>query len=133
MVTGTLGGSIHGKHLSFTPRLAEAQWLVSHYAIRAMMDLSDGLGQDLPRLAEASQCGFEIELDSIPVDRQADGVDAAIGDGEDYELLFAVPPATARRIQSAWPFRTRLTAIGLLNNQPAKRSAIHGYDHFAKR
>jgi thiamine-monophosphate kinase len=54
-VTGRLGGSRRGKHLRFSPRIAEARWLTQHFAIRAMMDLSDGLGADLPRLAAAGK------------------------------------------------------------------------------
>src|SRR3981081_4604122 len=42
-VTGRLGGSIKGKHLRFRPRVEQANWLVEHHPIHAMMDLSDGL------------------------------------------------------------------------------------------
>jgi thiamine-monophosphate kinase len=65
-VTGKLGGSITGKHLSFTPRLAEAAWLVRHLRPSAMMDLSDGLAMDLPRLAHASHCSFELDPAARP-------------------------------------------------------------------
>ncbi len=50
-VTGRLGGSLAGKHLRFVPRVEEARWLTENFHLRAMMDLSDGLGSDLPRLA----------------------------------------------------------------------------------
>jgi len=50
LVTGTLGGSLHGKHLKFTPRVAEARWLAQNFPIHAMIDLSDGLYGDLRRL-----------------------------------------------------------------------------------
>src|SRR2546428_369650 len=42
-VTGELGGTLSGKHLDFEPRLEEARWLVDHFPIHAMMDISDGL------------------------------------------------------------------------------------------
>ena len=58
-VTGTLGGSGKGRHLNFVPRLEEARWLTEHFRIHAMMDLSDGPGADLPRLAQASGVGFQ--------------------------------------------------------------------------
>ncbi|MCU0781931.1 MAG: thiamine-phosphate kinase, partial [Akkermansiaceae bacterium] len=67
LVTGTLGGSLSGRHLTFPPRLAEAQWLSARHHPTAMMDLSDGLAKDLPRLAAASGCGFRIEPGRIPV------------------------------------------------------------------
>ena len=60
-VTGRLGGSIRGRHLDFIPRIEEARWLTANFSIHAMMDLSDGLGADLPRLAQASGVGFEID------------------------------------------------------------------------
>ena len=46
--------------LDFTPRLVETDWLVGHFKPTAMMDLSDGLAKDLPRLAVASGCGCKI-------------------------------------------------------------------------
>ncbi|MEO0017515.1 MAG: hypothetical protein RLZZ522_798, partial [Verrucomicrobiota bacterium] len=67
LVTGTLGGSGAGKHLSFLPRLPESQWLVAHFKPSAMMDLSDGLAKDLPRLAAASGCGFLLERGQLPL------------------------------------------------------------------
>jgi thiamine-monophosphate kinase len=92
-VTGRLGGSLRGRHLTFTPRLAEARWLCSGHRVHAMMDLSDGLAMDLPRLAAASGCGFLLEREAVPRSRGAT-IDQAIGDGEDYELLLALPPGT---------------------------------------
>ncbi len=47
MVTGALGGSLRGRHLSFQPRVAEAGELHHRAALHAMIDLSDGLATDL--------------------------------------------------------------------------------------
>jgi len=129
LVTGKLGGSLAGHHLDFVPRLAEWRWLARHVRPHAMMDLSDGLGSDLPRLARASGCGFHVDLASLPVRR---GAGSALTDGEDYELLLAVPERRARRLLKEWPFpRTLLTQIGELDapgqcpdGWPA------GWDHF---
>jgi len=129
-VTGTLGGSIQGKHLDFTPRLAEARWLTEHFKVRAMMDLSDGLGADLPRLAKASGCGFEIA--HIPATAGC-SPEQALGDGEDFELLFAVKERDAAKLERDWPFKKlALTRIGSLTaNRRRSASPIHGFDHFA--
>ena len=115
-VTGRLGGSIRGRHLRFSPRLEEAEWLAKHSKPSAMMDLSDGLGADLPRLAAASGCGWEIDPQSLPRHRGCD-IAAAIGDGEDYELLLAVPPRRCRNLTARWSKRfpkLELTEIGRL-------------------
>jgi thiamine-monophosphate kinase len=136
-VTGRLGGSLRGKHLDFTPRLAEATWLVTHHLPHAMMDLSDGLAADLPRLASASQCGFELDDARIP--RTPGSTTAeALSDGEDFELLFAVAPNTVDKLQRAWKRkfpRLPLTRIGSLTAKtrrtPALPNRIHGHDHFA--
>ena len=74
------------------PRIEEARWLTANFHVHAMMDLSDGLGADLPRLARASTLGFEIEKAAIPRTRGCT-VAQAIADGEDYELLFALSPS----------------------------------------
>ncbi len=130
-VTGQLGGSLSGKHLDFTPRLEEARWLCTHYRPRAMMDLSDGLGADLPRLARASGCGFRVEEGALPLTPGCTAAQA-VGDGEDFELLFAMAPRRARALEHAWPFATLpLTRIGVLTaNLREHRLTTHGYDHF---
>lgn len=132
-VTGRLGGSTKGRHLDFVPRVEEARWLTENFSIHAMMDLSDGLGADLPRLARASKTGFEIFEKKIPRARQCTP-QAAIADGEDYELLFAIEPRDAKRLESAWKQqfpRLRLTQIGKLSTLNHEPSTLHGFDHFA--
>ena len=132
-VTGQLGGSIAGHHLNFIPRLKEGQWLAKNTYPSAMMDISDGLGSDLPRLARASGCGFEVHRESIPRRKGAD-IRGALSDGEDYELLVAVPPKKASLLQKKWKAtfpKTRLTQIGALTPpQPAPPDWPGGWDHF---
>jgi thiamine-monophosphate kinase len=132
-VTGRLGGSLGGRHLEFEPRVEEGRWLAHEFRIHAMMDLSDGLGADLPRLARASGCGFRLEEAAVPVNRGCT-VDQAISDGEDYELLFAIAPRDAKRLPMAWKRkfpRLALTEIGELTASTKKKASLHGYDHFA--
>ncbi len=135
-VTGRLGGSLaSGKHLDFTPRLAEARWLTENFRLTAMMDLSDGLGADLPRLAKASRCGFTVDVEWIP---RSPGVttEEALCDGEDFELLFCLPPKDGAQLESSWRRqfpRLKLTRIGALTSHARSQepSAFHGFDHFA--
>ncbi|MDQ6912464.1 MAG: thiamine-phosphate kinase [Verrucomicrobiota bacterium] len=133
-VTGNLGGSLRGRHLRFTPRIEEARWLTKHFSIDAMMDLSDGLGADLPRLARASKVGFEVERNSIPRNRGCT-IEQAISDGEDYELLFAISPNESKKLQRAWRKRfpnLRLTRMGKLTGKSKRNQKLpRGYDHFA--
>lgn len=131
-VTGTLGGSWPRRHLTFTPRLREGQWLARKGFASAMMDLSDGLGADLPRLVRSSRVGFRIDPKKLPLSPGA-GTRQAVSLGEDYELLFTVPASKAAKLTMSWPFATRLTQIGVC--LPA-RSGFHtgglplqGYDH----
>jgi thiamine-monophosphate kinase len=135
-VTGQLGGSIAGHHLNFTPRLQEGRWLAKNIRPSAMMDISDGLGTDLPRLARASGCGFEVNRESIPR-RKGSDIQSALSDGEDYELLLAIPPSKAPLLQKNWPAafpKTRLTQIGALTlPQPAPPDWPGGWDHFEKK
>ena len=136
-VTGRLGGSRAGKHLAFTPRLAEARWLVENFRPSAMMDLSDGLASDLPRLARASRCGFILDEATIPITRGCTARQA-LTDGEDFELLFTLSPQAAIRVKEKWQqtFRTlRLTQIGRVTQLSTLNSQLselpHGHDHFA--
>ena len=111
-VTGALGGSLLGRHARFEPRIEQGLWLAAHGA-HALMDVSDGLAWDLHRMARAAGVRFEIELARVPVHADArrrahaSGQDAlwhALHDGEDHELIAAVPAQRARF--------TRFSAIG---------------------
>lgn len=153
-VTGELGGSRAGKHLDFEPRLEQAQWLSKHFEIHAMIDLSDGLAGDVRHLLRESGVGAELLDRAIPVslearrtERQQGGKTAlasALTDGEDFELLFCVPPGRAVALKDAWreAFPSiRLSCIGKITEARGLRICIrgelravleHGYTHFAK-
>lgn len=131
-VTGTLGGSIEGKHLLFTPRLREAQFLLSRCQPTAMIDLSDGFIQDLGHILRASRVGARVELGRIPISRIARkrsgashrrALRSALSDGEDFELLFTLSPRKGRGLEGAWPRafpRVPLTKVGEIVPPPAK-------------
>jgi thiamine-monophosphate kinase len=134
-VSGKLGGSIKGKHLKFKPLLMEAQTLSKQLKPTAMMDLSDGLAKDLPRLADQCGLGYEIHLDDIP---RTPGctVEQALNDGEDYELLFTLSPRTRStdvlRCLLVHP-GLRLSCIGVLLADSKQRSLKSGgWDHFKR-
>jgi thiamine-monophosphate kinase len=133
-VTGRLGCALTQKHLKFIPRIVESRWLTKNFSIHAMIDLSDGLGTDLPRLARASEVGFKIETEKLPITRGAN-LDAAVSEGEDYELLFAVSPRNRLRLQQSWAKKFSnlpLTRIGSLSQLSTKNSQLlpSGYVHF---
>ncbi len=130
-VTGLLGGSLAGKHLDFTPRLLESAWLVEHFKPSAMMDLSDGLAKDLPRLAEASGCGFIIDETALPL-TPGSNTTQALGDGEDFELLLAIDPAQTDQLLATWPFEIPLTRIGQLVERGKGQNLAGGWEHFKK-
>lgn len=99
-VSGALGGSILGHHLDFTPRLELAEKLADLSFVTAATDVSDGLGVDLLNITAASRCGAEVHLESLPISDAARKLSEtsgkepwqhAVGDGEDFELLFTVP------------------------------------------
>jgi thiamine-monophosphate kinase len=143
LVTGELGGSIRHRHLNFVARIAEARWLARHFRIHAMIDLSDGLGFDLPRLACASKVGFQLDENALPVARGCT-LQQAISDGEDYELLFAISPRHREKLQTSWKRKfpkLALTRIGKLIPQSGPSRAgifrlppsLRGYVHFRQR
>lgn len=133
-VTGKLGGSGQGRHLNFVPRIDEARWLTANFRLHAMMDLSDGLGADLPRLAQASGLKFEIDETTLPRHRGC-SIAQALNEGEDYELLFALSPNDATALEKKWRKkfpRLRLTRIGRFNRHSSLVTghSLHGYVHF---
>ena len=121
LVTGRLGGSICGRHLTFQPRLEQARWLVEHFKPSAMMDVSDGVARDLPRLAKASGLACSIDRDAIPRNRGC-SIDDALTDGEDYELLVTIHPARVECLLEGWRAqfpRLPLTRIGEIRAKAA--------------
>ena len=143
MVSGLkLGGSLaSGRHLTFTPRVREAAWLMDHFNLHSMMDLSDGLAADVPRLATASN--KQIILDAakiIPASFSEDCLTSALCDGEDFELLFTCDESSATRIEREFPWPCGVRRIGtvtqgtgVLLRHPDRSTPeplrVHGYEH----
>lgn len=101
-VTGRLGGSLaSGHHHRFLPRLAEGEWLARRKEIRSMMDVSDGLAKDLAALTPT---GTRAALDPAAIPRRRGcTLAAALGDGEDYELLCTIQSRANRAaVCRAW-------------------------------
>jgi len=121
-VTGSFGGAWRTKrHLEFTPRIAEARLLADRYELGAMIDVSDGLARDLAHVCEASGVGAELLAEAIPVHPDADvaggdPLQAALGDGEDYELLFTLPGDSAESLLKDQPLEVVVTRIGTITD-----------------
>jgi thiamine-monophosphate kinase len=144
-VTGALGGSIHGRHLRFDPRLQESEAVCRLGPPSAMMDLSDGLLKDLFRMCDLSGTGFVVDAERVPVHADArlegpgaaDPVLRALGDGEDFELLFTAAPAVMRRILDNWSLPTPISVVGEIRSESrtlrraGRESEARplGYDH----
>lgn len=110
LVTGPLGGSILGKHLTFTPRVGEALALHGRAPLHALIDVSDGLSADVWHICEESRCGAVLFADAIPITPEAarlhDGrspLEHALTDGEDFELVVAVAPEDGQRLLETQP------------------------------
>lgn len=138
-VTGRLGGSLRGHHLTFTPRVEEARALGRRLGsnLHAMMDLSDGLSTDAGRMATASGHGLLFDAEAIERVASAAALAAsredghsplnhALHDGEDYELLFAAAAGGMERSETN-PEKTDsadgrlmecLTRIGVVIEEP---------------
>jgi thiamine-monophosphate kinase len=97
-VTGQLGGSIKGKHLKFFPRIKEARFLVKNFKINSMIDISDGLAQDMGHILKESKKGAVIYEDLIPVSKSARNLEDALYSGEDFELLFTLSRKEAKKL-----------------------------------
>ena len=100
-VSGPLGGSIKGMHLKFIPRVKEARYLVKNFKINSMIDISDGLAQDLGHILEQSRVGAVLFEGLIPKSKAARNLNDALFSGEDFELLFTVSFKEAVKIVKA--------------------------------
>jgi thiamine-monophosphate kinase len=145
LVTGPLGGSIRGKHLTFTPRIREALQLHTLAPLHAMIDVSDGLAADVHHICQESHCGAVLRAETIPIAPDAlvmhDGrtpLEHALSDGEDFELVFAVAPEEACRLLATQPIPNitlyhigECLPSGLWLEQGGVRAPLgpHGYVH----
>jgi len=137
------------KHLMLSPRLVEGQKIASSQIATSMIDLSDGLASDLHRLAEESKVGAVLWEDEFPTALATEQLAKVMGKsllewilygGEDYELLFAVPPNKKEKLKQTLSFPH--TLIGeivdrdqgiYLKNRGGNRTKIEdrGYNHFS--
>lgn len=150
-VTGSLGGSLAGHHLTFTPRIQEGIWLAKAGAT-AMIDITDGMATDLRHLCDASQTGAEVFAAYLPISPHVVSaaktpqiaINHALCDGEDYELLFTFPEDKSEALIKNWnnAFSIPCTAIGrivplrdgisLLGTTGCRKPMLQkGYSHFA--
>lgn len=114
VVSGACGGSLLGRHLAFEPRCREALTIAERFEVHAAIDVSDGLTLDLARVMEASGTAAVVDLPTVPIHADAirmaalrdagrSPLDHALADGEDFELLLAMPAAEARRLAAEGP------------------------------
>lgn len=143
-VTGALGGSRAKKHLDFQPRLDESKRIraAAGSGVHACIDITDGLSRDLHHLCEESGVAALLWENLVPLSREARAdkkpFERALRDGEDFELLLAVSPAAAKKLQKL-KLRCGLTPIGFLargagisvftREREFKRLADVGYEH----
>ncbi|HSV27267.1 MAG TPA: thiamine-phosphate kinase [Sedimentisphaerales bacterium] len=144
-VTGSLGGSILGRHFCFIPRVAESLAIVQLAQINAMIDVSDGISTDLNHICRLSGVGARVEAASIPLSLDAmkrpDPLRSGLDDGEDFELLFTLAPKQWEILRSKWRLPTPLTLIGEITRDTSvilaasdgkeSRLAAGGYDHLS--
>ena len=125
------------KHLYPEPLLALGQWLAATGLASAMMDLSDGLSSDLPRLCAASGVGARVTAAKVPTVQSSarnfkSGVDAlhlALDGGDDYELLFTVRPNQTKFLSRSF-CSIPLTPIGVVTSRKQIVLADkHGREH----
>ena len=161
-VTGPLGWSAAGfgalergedapdlirAHARPQPRFLEGQWLCGQSAIHAMIDISDGLAQDVGHMAKASGLGVHLLGQQAPITpllaafSAAHGMDAlqlALSGGEDYELAFALDPVFEKDISAKFRqlFHRNLWIVGAfteawegvrLDGNPLTQT---GFNHF---
>ncbi|MBI3607418.1 MAG: thiamine-phosphate kinase [Nitrospirae bacterium] len=140
------------RHQRPVPRLACGQLLAGRRLATAAIDLSDGLASDLRRVCEASGVGAEIDLRALPLSGALQSYAASVGrdpityaltSGEDFELLFSVPPARLDRVLRLSTRDLPITPIGRILPRRAGLRVIDpagrrrplqatGYDHFRR-
>jgi len=138
------------KHLRPEPRVAEAKVLASRFKLHGMIDISDGLASELHHLSKASKVGIIIDQGALPVAEQAIVIGKMLGrdpqkyclyGGEEYELLFTLPPREAIKARALIQKQgTACTIIGqvvkggqvsiIAQNGKREKLTNQGYTHF---
>ncbi len=158
ILTGELAGDFEGvvaqqlkqRFLCPTARVSIGKELAAQHLATAMIDVSDGLLQDLGHLCEASQVGAVVEAQTVPLSESYQTLlgtqewAPALAGGEDYELLFSAPATARPRIQAiADRSGCAITRIGSLMPQAdgvtvrlpdgvRAASEFTGFNHFAQ-
>jgi len=126
------------RHLVPTARLTEGRTLAEDKLASAAIDLSDGLAGDLRHICEESGVGALVDVRRLPLSspliaharaRRRSPVEYALSGGEDYELLFTVPPRKIARVEAHIRLRRlHATDIGTIT---ARRQGLRmiGYDN----
>ena len=152
-VSGQVGDAAFGlQHLGHplqqrldypTPRCQLGQQLKG--LASSMIDVSDGLAQDLGHILKASNVGAKLSLDQLPIDTSLKELDLrqawqyALAGGDDYELCFTISPQNFEKL-SRQQLDVPLTIIGKITQQSGLLFEymgencplqIHGYQHFA--
>lgn len=113
--TGDLGLSFESAHhLNFEPRLKEGEFFAKSKKISACTDLSDGIASDVKNILKPSHA---LLIDFLPLrkfKKMSASVKKALSDGEDYELLIAIPKSDALAMEKSFfkKFKTPLMKIG---------------------
>ncbi len=143
------------KHLCPEPRIAFSQKLArSKLKITSMIDISDGLGQDLEHICIESGVGADIRETCLPASEaltkfcfinKLDPLNYILSGGEDYELLFTMAPEHVKKIEAL--LRTTdlpVKSIGEVTGNPRTINVIGesgisrtlqkpgGFDHFQR-
>lgn len=152
VVSGTLGDAAYAlQHLGHplqrrldypTPRCELGQLLAG--LAHSMIDISDGLAQDLGHILTASRCGARLELDQLPLDVVLQQLlpskrwHYALAGGDDYELCFTISKINFQKLKQLQP-NVNITVIGQIeaesglrfyHNQQLQTLHVHGYQHF---
>ena len=146
-VSGMVGGSLLGRHLHPEPRIELALRLNRETKPHAMIDISDGLALDLSRVCEASGCGARLDEAALDAVIHPDAVqrgaqtgkpprEHALYDGEDFELIVALPPSVPRGVceqMGLLPLGEMIAGSGLELRSAAGDTEpleIRGWEHF---
>lgn len=135
------------KHLRPMPRIDIGRKIARYGCATAMIDISDGLSSDLAHICEQSGVGADINAEKIPLSKEIQAaakhlktlpLHYSLSGGEDYELLFTVPPSKLKKYKS---LRIPAREIGVITrgeidiiHESGKRRRLEpsGYDHFQK-